>query len=197
MPLGGIALSCLALGRIVRRGALTVGRKTAIAALTISLLFAAAAPTDWLVFRHLVRGEAQQFAGLWLEAVAHRSAQLAHQLSLDPRSRQPLDDRLADAYRRDSTLRHGLEKMFAEPAIQKLLDLGPQSKARYCETPAEGHEDGQTWVQLSYAVNYDVGQEQKTLFISLTVQRVSLPGQRADWQVLQVREGTRPTDWQG
>jgi hypothetical protein len=192
VPLAGVALSGLALWQIARRRPATVGRKMALVALAISVVFAAAAPTDWLACQRLLRREARQFAALWFETLARRAAEKAHQLRVDPRTRRPLDEQLADAYRRDDQLRRALDSMFQEAAFRRLLELGPSVEVRYVDAPAQGQDDNRTWFQLVYAVTPIAGPERKTFFVSLIVERIPLDAHRADWQVLRIQGDIPP-----
>ena len=85
------------------------GRKMALSGLVLSLLFLAAAPADWLVYRWMVRDEARQFSALWLKSLAQDEPQKAHQLTVAPPSRQPMDNRLWAVYRNGPRSRPDLE----------------------------------------------------------------------------------------
>ena len=101
MPVLGFFLSWWALRRIRKSASAMAGRKMAMAGLALSLLFLAAAPTDWLVYRWMIRDEARQFSGLWFKYLTQDEPQKAFQLTEPPQSRRPLDDRLWAYYRKD------------------------------------------------------------------------------------------------
>ena len=54
VPLLGVFFSVWALRRINKYAPAMIGRKAALVALALSLLFAAAAPADWLIYRKMV-----------------------------------------------------------------------------------------------------------------------------------------------
>ena len=97
----GLVLSTWALVRIRRQAPVLVGRRMALAGLFLSVLFAAAVPVDRLVYRWRIQSEARQFGDLWFELLSRGEPQKAHQLTVEPRIRERLDDRLWASYRDD------------------------------------------------------------------------------------------------
>ena len=213
-PLLGILFSGLALRRIARYAPALVGRKAALLGLTLSLLFGTAAPANRLVYRWLVRREGRQFAFQWFGFLARGQPQKAYQLTLAPKYRQPLDDKLWDFYREGPRWQEELEHYVARPLVRTLLALGEQARAsgepirsgptqvamgekavvRYYQTTSQWQTgEGDRVVQV-YAVTYqdDQGDERKTFFVALNLQRVKLETGRANWHLDGVRDGFRP-----
>ena len=67
-----VVLCTWALRRIKRGEAVPTGRKLAWAGPgAFHCCFSSPAPTDWLVYRRIVRNEAQQFSMLWFRYLTH------------------------------------------------------------------------------------------------------------------------------
>ena len=124
VPAIGLFFGDWALRRIKRDPAALTGRKLAWAGLSLSLLFVVAAPTDWLVYRRIVRNEARQFSTLWFRYLTHDEPQKAHQLTLPPQARQPLGDNLWAFYRNNPRSRQALEGYVKTPLVRTLLGVG-------------------------------------------------------------------------
>jgi hypothetical protein len=195
VPLVGIAVGAWALWQIRRRAGALVGRKAALAGLLLSVVFAAAAPTDWTVYRWRLRSEARQVADLWFECLRRQEPHKAYQLLLDPMSRRPLDERLWAVYRETPRWRDALVKYVAQPLPRTLLALGPKATVRYCECPDQGEADDKPWVQLLYAVTYDEGAGPTTFFVSVSLERTRTLDGRANWHISQALGGVRPEGW--
>jgi hypothetical protein len=186
LPPLGMLLAGLALRQIARRAPTLVGRKAALAALLLSLVFAVAAPTQWFCYRQLLRREARQFAAIWFDALRRGEPHKAHQLTVVPRYRQPLDDRLLDTYRKGIRSQEKLKAMVEQPWVRKLLDLGPQAQVRYYGSADQEQQDDRDSVELIYAVSYEERGEPKTFFIDMLLWRVAAEGYHANWQVARV-----------
>jgi hypothetical protein len=186
VPLLGLVLAGLALRQIARRAPALVGRKAALAAGLLSLVFAVAAPTHWLCYRQLLRREARQFAALWFDALRRGEPHKAHQLTIVPRQRLPLDDRLLDTYRKGIHTQEKLKTMIEQPCVRKLLDLGPQAQVRYYGSADQDRQDDRDSVELIYAVGYEERGEPKTFFVDMLLWRVAAEGYHANWQVARV-----------
>jgi hypothetical protein len=197
VPLAGLVLSGLALWRIARLSPALVGRKAAIAGLLLSIMFAVQTPADWYVHRRMVRGEARQFASLWFDAIHEGAIEKAHQLTLDPRRRRPLDQQLPDLYRNSVRSRTELKEFVAQPAVRTLLALGPKAQPRYYETVSQSREDGnRDELELIYAITYDDEKNQrKSFFVAVAMERSLLDSGRANWRVVQAVGDVRPPGW--
>ena len=133
MPALGLLFSCWALRRIKNDSSALTGRGMAMVGLTISLLIAVAAPTEWLVYRWRVRDEARQFSALWFRYLVQDEPQKAHQLTMPPQRRLPFDQRLWDFYRNPRS-REALQGYVSSPTVRALLTLGPRSRVRFYDT---------------------------------------------------------------
>ncbi|MBN1394520.1 MAG: hypothetical protein JW959_05820 [Pirellulales bacterium] len=192
VPALGAFFSCWAVRRIKGDAASLAGRGLATAGLAVSLLFAAAAPTEWLVYRGWMRGEARQCAELWFRCIRDEAPHKAHQLAVPPRQRQPFDDRLWDFYRNNPRSREALKGYTSNPAVRALLALGPRANTRFYDTTEQVRADDLDLVEQLYAVTYDEEGERKSFFVSVRVARPKTPGEKTGWFVLGVEGGMLP-----
>lgn len=195
-PVLGIILSGWALRRIKKSDSLT-GRKMALTGLLLSLLFAAAAPSNALAYRRTVRNEARQFSSLWFRFLAEDEPQKAHQLTVAPHVRHLLDQRLWAFYRNDPRLRQQLEGYVQNPLVRTLLALGPKAQVRFYETAGQTHEnsDNSDTVTQVYAVTYEEEGEKKSFLVAVQMLRQKLPAGEAGWHILQANGPARPEGW--
>jgi hypothetical protein len=197
-PFAGALLSGGALWKIRRQEAILAGRTAARWGLGLSLIFAAAGPTDWLVSRWQREGEARRFAALFFELLARREPEKAFQLTQDPSLRQPLDGRLWDYYRRAPHWRLKLEQFVAPaeegqspPLVRTLLALGDSARTRYLKTFGHFTSDTLQIVDQLYAVTYSDREGKKTFFAILRLARKTTPDGKAAWRILRAVGGEK------
>ena len=104
-----------------------LGRLVAFAAVGSSLR----PPTGWSTAA-CVRNEARQFSSLWLRYLTHDEPQKAHQLTVPPQNRQPLDDHLWNYYRNKPASRQALEGYVQIAAGAHSAGLG--AKGQSCDS---------------------------------------------------------------
>ena len=208
IPLAGILVGALALGRIARSGQALLGRKAALAGLVLSVGLAAAAPGHWITYRWLLRREARQFATVWFDLLRQGEPQKAFQLTVHPDYRQPLDDSLWDYYKENpqqhrslwdyvGNAERGLSDQ-APPLVRTLLALGSRARVRYFATEGQGRIGGTDTVYQIYAVTYDEGGGPKTFFVSMELKRVLVkPSGVASWRITRADGGVRPSAYGG
>jgi len=203
IPLLGVLLGAMALGRIARSGQPLLGRKAALVGLVLSVGLAAAAPGHWLTYRWLLRREARQFAEAWFDLLGQGQPQKAFQLTRSPDYRQPLDDSLWDYYKENPQQHQALwnyvgnhERRPGDDApqlVRTLLALGPAAEVRYFATQGQGRVGGTDTVYQVYAVTYQEGGQPKTFFVGMELRRVLVkPTGRASWQITRADGGVRP-----
>jgi hypothetical protein len=197
VPLAAVVLSGLALWRVATCSADLVGHRAAFVGLMLGAAFLVAAPVDDLVYRYCLRRQARQFAEIWIDAVRHGEVYKAHHLMIDPKRRQPLEDKLADFYLHNENSRRMLNGFVKEPAVRTLFALGTTAEIRFYDTAAEFHEEGYDFVQQTYAVTYpDERKRPKSFFINLLAQRsVDAGSGRAGWTLKRVDGGVQPPGW--
>jgi hypothetical protein len=190
IPAAGILVSAYALWKIARNAGELTGRKAALWGLGLSLCFAAAAPADFLYYRHRVCEEGNRFAMLWFELLADGRPERAFQLTMVPKDRQPLDDRLWDYYNKSVVQRASLDAFVAPSkdenrptAVRTLLALGKSAKITYMGPAAIGTDQGVDIVFLRYAVTFDEAGAKKTFFVVLQLMRLKTEDGRAFWRI--------------
>lgn len=189
IPLAGIVVAVIALVRMAVLAPALTGRKSALAGLFLSVLFASAAAADHLVYWQAMDREARRFASAWFAFLADDQPHKAHQLTLMPRYRQPLDNRLWEYYREGDPWREELEGYVEQPVVGKLLELGDRARTRYDTTEASGRDAHSIAVRQRFAVTYDdADQGRTTFFVRLGMQRLPLEHQQAAWRMMHVEE---------
>lgn len=194
IPVTGMLVSYWAIRRIKKSDLLT-GRKIAIAGLLLSLVFVVAVPTDWIVYRRMVRAEARQFSSLWFQFVTHDQPQKAYQMLMPPQSRQRLNRELWAFYRNDPKQGGQLENYVKDSLVRTLLALGQRAEVRFFDTVEQSHDGNDDQVQQWYAVTYDEDGEKKSFFVAVHMLRQKLPDGQADWRILWTAVGVRPKGW--
>jgi hypothetical protein len=195
VPVFGLVFSWWALRRIRRYAPAMAGRGMALCGLFLSVLFLATASSEWLAYRAIVRREARQFAPLWFRYLAQDEPQKAHQLTMPPAFRQPLDDRLWAAYRKSDDLREGLQSFVGNPLVKTLLALGPKAQVRFYRSAGQARDRNNDLIDLTYAVTYEEEGEKKSFFVSVQMMRIKMPAGGADWRILKTEGGVRPAGW--
>jgi hypothetical protein len=140
LPLLGIALSTLALVRIVRSEQRLTGRWLAIASLGLSVAMGAAAPADRLYYDSLIRREAEQFGDRWFELLRNYEPARAFELTRHPENRLPPGSRGAV---KDPERQRELDAYMTSPVVQKLLTLGDKLQVS-CER-TNNQKRGGSW----------------------------------------------------
>jgi hypothetical protein len=203
LPAAGVAAGLAALGRIARNAEELSGRTLAWAGLGLSLFFAAATPAEWLTYRGLLRGEARQFAAGWFALLRDDQPQMAHQLTLPPDERQPLDGPLWKIYREVPELRQMLVGYVEDRLVRTLLALGRQADVRFYSIEDQERLSDRDLLAAVYAVSYQERGQKKTFFLRLHLARLRrsrgknwLTG-HANWQLVRVEGGIRPSVFPG
>jgi hypothetical protein len=191
-PLAGTALCWRALRTIRRSDEAVGGRGMARAGLALSLLVLIAAPTDWLAYRWMLRGEARQFSQQWFDFILRDQPEKAHQLTVAPQYRQPLDERLWGYYRNNPKARQDLEGYVASPTVRTLLALGPKARARFYKTAGQSRMQDVDEVQQLYAILYEEDGQLTSFLVAVRLTRNPLGGGRFGWRLVGAEGGVKP-----
>ncbi len=183
LPVLSITFGIWALRRIRKQDGALSGRGLALISLIVSLLLAFAAPTDWLVYRWKMRGEAREFSTQWFRCIAQEEPQTAFQLTLPPQLRAPKDQALWSFYRNSPRLRQQLESYVKGPLIRTLLALGPKSQVRFYQTASQSGGLDDHAVEQWYAITYEEDGEKKSFLVALQMERTILADGSAAWQI--------------
>ena len=189
LPAAGIVVSLIAIVRIARNPQTFTGQKLAWTGLALSLLFAAAGPTDWYLYRYLVRREALAFARPWFQLIGEREIHKAYLLSVEPHSRLPLDISLPEMCRRAAYLCTELEGYRKDPAVKALEALG-ENRVRFCRFEGQLTASDRDSVRAVFEASPAHGNPAATLRVALSLERLRLRGAqgwrlgRAEWRLL-------------
>lgn len=198
LPALGLLVSLVALRRIRRDEAALAGRGLARAGLALSLVFAVAAPTDWLLYRYLVRREALRFAGYWFQLLGEGQVHKAFLLTVEPKSRLPLDVSLPEMCRRASFLCDELEGYRKDRLVKEIEALGPHAVIRFSEIDWQESTWDRDYVRPVYAVTHQRDGRAETFLVALNMERRRLRGAEgwrlgwADWRILKAERPSQP-----
>ncbi len=189
IPLAGIVVAVVALVRIAVLTPALTGRKTALAGLFLSTLCISAAGADYVVYWQSVHREAQRFAKVWFAFLAEGRPEKAHQLTLAPQVRQPLNETLAEFYRENEDWQEDLERYIRQPVVARLLALGSRARARYHATEASGRGARLVVARQLFTVIYDdAKQDARSFWVRLTVERGRFEYGQAAWRIIDAEE---------
>ncbi|RMF87459.1 MAG: hypothetical protein D6741_20545 [Planctomycetota bacterium] len=195
VPIIALVLGITALVRIRFSDPPLVGRNAAWLGIFLALFSLGAGPTSYFVTRTLLEREARAYAEIWIDHLRNGEVLAAHQLTKAPGRREPLDEKLASKYTPKSVLRQSLQSFLENDGVLALIALGDKATVRYYETPAIW-EDANGWhIVEMFAVTYDDPEDgkKKTFFLSITLQRLTLPTVGlSDWLVIDTEGAVCP-----
>ena len=175
-----------------------IGRKAALAGVWLAVFSLTAACSDWFYFRVRIKAEARQAALFWFELLAQDRPELAYQLTLLPRDRRPLDERIWDYYvdeERDK--RYTALKNYVAPSkddqppnlVRTLLALGKSAEVRCLGTLDLSYVESMYIIDQLYAVTFVESGEKKTFLVSVRMARHVVGGDHAVWRVVYAQGG--------
>ena len=193
VPPVGILLCLLALWRIACNAPELIGRKAAVVGLVLSILFGGAGISHQLTYNWLLRRQARQFGTAWFDLLARQQPQMAHQMTLPPDERRPLDSDLWAMYRDAPSKRKSLKEFADDSSVRTLLALGEKAKVRYCKTVDMYGPPGAESLDQFYSVTYDEAGSKKTFFIVLILRRPPIKHKGyVNWTVNEFHGGVTP-----
>ena len=198
LSIAALIVNLKALKRIRVNAPALLGRKAALAGLAASIVALSGVPADWVVHRNLVQAEARQFAAIWFEFLQSNQPQKAHQLTVDPTSRDPLDDKLWESYREGGEGRPMLQQFINSPQVRTLLALGDKATVRYYSTESQWSDGDKDHVYQTFAVTYPDSDGLKTFFVGVLMDRtLHSPTGHAYWKVARSFGGVKPKHFGG
>ena len=113
VPIAGAIVCIRAFRQIKQEAPAMIGRMAAWAGLWLVVFSMAAATSDLLYYRWIIRDQARQAAMYWFELLAKNRPEFAFQLTLAPLERHALDERIWDFYvdYEKITMVHGFEEI--------------------------------------------------------------------------------------
>lgn len=101
VPVMAFVVGLIALNRIDRAPGRVAGRRAALGAMFLSLFCFASLASQSIYHRMAMTDEAFEFTDNWFEFLKRGEVHYAHQLMMEPASRQPLNDDLWEFYRKN------------------------------------------------------------------------------------------------
>jgi hypothetical protein len=197
LAIAGVLVNVAALRRIAAGAPALVGRKAALVGLTLSAIFFAYVPAGWVSYRRLVREEARQSAAIWFDYLRTGQPHKAYELTLNPVSRDRLDDTLWELFPEETEERIALERFVRTPVIRTLVALRDRATVRFYDTESQWADGEADHVYQTYAVTFPESDGLKTFFIGLVLDRSANARTRhAYWQIGRFIGGVQPK-WLG
>jgi hypothetical protein len=183
-----VLVAVAALWSIARAPRPPLGRKVAIAALLLGVLFGVWGTTWRLVREQVVYVQAQQRADQWLQLVRTGRLQEAHQLHLAHESRQAPGADLKEYYKNDREARFEVESYFRAEPLRQIIEAGERGSLRFLQGDNlldETYSGQKTdLVTLRYALDSPEKDPSKTLVFLVTMARkVASGGAEAYWEL--------------
>ncbi|MEA1949961.1 MAG: hypothetical protein U9N87_01135 [Planctomycetota bacterium] len=194
IPAAAIIICLAALWRIRLKDETMIGRKAAVFGLLLAVLCGTTAISQWFATRWIVEHQARGIATAWFELLADDQPLKAHQLSLIPGERKPLDASLLHVYQRGPKRREELDKFLAEPLVRSILALGKKADIRFYECGGIWGPPGKENVQEIYSISFEDKQGKKKTFFATVLLRRFPPDQaeKINWVVASSEGGVRP-----
>ncbi len=187
VPLTGFFLSAASLLRINHHTPLLTGRKAAIAGLILSTLFGVCAITFFVGRNWVLTGRAQQFTDAWFEHVRNGRFYEAHQFTIHPQLRMPLDSSLSQVYENDEKTKEEYGKFLTKAPMDVIAAQWKGMQVHHVEHAGQliGPEQD-SFVEL-YQVDFAPGSQPAQVLVYLVVRRIedSKTGNEA-WQLVRV-----------
>ncbi len=183
-----VLVAAAALWSIARAPQPSLGRKAAVAALLLGVLFGVWGTTWRLVREQVVYAQARQRADHWLQLVQTGRLQEAHQLHLSHESRQAPGADLQEYYKNNREAKLGLESYLAGEPTRQIVEAGERGSLRFLERENVLNEDyaGQKsdLVTLRYALDLlENGQPKTLIFLVQMARKVDRGGAEAHWEL--------------
>jgi len=188
VAVAGAALAAAALWSIARADRPRLGRKAAIVALLLSLLFAAWGLTARTVREQWLCREAKQLADKWLQLARAGRRYEAHQLHVPWKDRQAPGANLDDYYKNTQQARFELDSFFRAQPLPQIIEAGSQGQVRYlqCDSLADESSAGSRTdvATLRYALDCQQdGQPRTVTFLVLMARTLESESAEAHWEL--------------
>jgi hypothetical protein len=174
-----------------------IGQRAALWGLFLSLLFGIGAPMRTVVYQWFQQREAREFGDEWLQTLSEGNVYKAHQMTMMPGERKPIDEKLPALYEQSADLQTSLDTYLKTPVIATLRALGPRATIRHYQTESVATDARSDLVENAYAVTYDEAGRKKTFFIKLTLWRnLNKESGPRLWRLQGPDGGYRPKGWE-
>ena len=198
VPAAAVVVGTVAIVRLGVPEQVKIGRRAALAGLSLGLVFIAAAPVALVTSQWCLEAEAHKVAVEWFDYLRHGEPHKASQLGVSTEVRQPLDDTLWAYYREHPEAKRELEDFARQPLVRALLALGEAAQVRFYETQQIERGSRRDELVQVYAVTYQDDDKKKSFFVRLSLDRSADPVTgRGRWRVNGAGGGIRPKSWSG
>jgi hypothetical protein len=183
-----VLTAATALWTIARAPRPMLGRKAAVAALLLGVLFGVWGTAWRLVREQMISAQARQQADRWLQLVQAGRLQEAHQLHLAHENRQAPGASLNEFYQNDRDARFEFESYFRSEPLRQIVQAGQGGDLRFLrrERLLSENDAGQQTdlITLRYALD-SPGQapSQRLVFLVQIARKVPRDGAEAYWEL--------------
>jgi hypothetical protein len=190
LPPLGLALSAAGLSQTARGEARMSGHKAAVLGLVLSVMFGVAAPTRFLVRNWILTKRAQQFTDAWVEHVRNGRFYQAHQFTVHPRVRMPLDSSLDQLYANDVDTKQSYGRFMVKPPMDVLAAQWKGTTVRHVRHLGSGETpEADSFAEL-YEFEFPPGAQPGKVRVQLIVVRTEDPvSGNEGWQLRYVEPG--------
>lgn len=196
LPCVAAIINLVSLARIHSQAPRLVGRTLALVGLSLSLVVAAAAPTNYLASNLRTRYEARHVMQAWLDDVRQHRLEAAVELMLPPATRLPPGDDPVLYYRDEPRALKALRELAERPLVQAIEKIGMNSQVRYLETQGHNYNPFKERIVSVWAVTYKEHDELKTVLVRASLERDARGPRGTDfWWITKVDLVTSPPDW--
>jgi hypothetical protein len=190
VPLLGFCLSAAGLWRINHSDPPLSGRKAAVVGLMLATLFGVAAPTRSLGRNWVLTQRAQQFTDAWFEHVRNGRFYEAHQFTVHPQLRMPLDSSLEQLYENDEKSKEDYGKFLVKAPMDVIAAQWEGMQVHHLEHTGQiSTPEQDAFVEL-YEVEFAPGSQPAKTRVYLAVNRSVDPATGAEgWQLRRIEPG--------
>jgi hypothetical protein len=199
VPVVAVVTSLLALRQTSDPGNGLVGRGLGQVGLAMAIVLGGSGATFYFARLYFVAREAHAVSDQWFELLARGKPHMAHQLTVEPARRLPLNNRLWDFYRNNESLQASLRTFVEEPATRALLWLGPDATVRLLRTESLSSKRRNQTVTQIYSVTFpdDDKKGRKSFFVRVTLKReTDRDSGITGWRVISTSGPIRPAGWE-
>lgn len=198
VPLFALALAGYGLYAIARSDGRQAGRLAALFALVASLFFAAAAPTQSVVYAWKMQATGRRLADRWFELMQQGKTLEAYQMRLEPGDRaKSLDPQAVQTrYQEAPDDLAGHDRLMGEGVYKRVVELGEDATIRFHQPLDMRSASLNEEVALEYEMRYTENGNEQVRYLQVPAKRwlrIAPDETAGRWQVgLYLREFREP-----
>lgn len=179
-----VIVNAVALRQLAESNSRLLGRKAALAGMAVSLIFTIAAPTQFLIHRHMLSREAVGVAREWFGYFRDNRPEMAFSMSHYPMSKEARERLPMPARGESGSAMRPIRDFLREPQVDLMLKLGKRAHIRFFETEEVWSGGNMEGVREIYVVTVGENAQPTSFFIRLGVTRSrDLATGEWQWQV--------------